>query len=93
MTRRKLRKLRAEVDALRVGQANARTLIALARKLGRKPFKRGKEPTYESVVSPQLRPLTIPKHGGRDLSPGTKDSILDALDDDFCYWELQLDEE
>lgn len=40
-----------------------------------------------------LYPLSIPRHGGRDLAIGTKRSILDQLEDDVQAWEQRLLEE
>jgi len=37
--------------------------------------------------------LSIPHHGGRDLAPGTKKSILDQLEDDLLAWEERLGED
>ncbi len=37
-----------------------------------------------------LPPLAIPHHGGRDLAPGTRDSILDQLEDDVHEWDVKL---
>ena len=60
--------------------------------LGRKLEKRGKEPTWVHDVLP-VYPLSIPHHGGRDLAPGTKNCILDVLDDDVFAWEQILGEQ
>jgi hypothetical protein len=38
----------------------------------------------------ELFPLSIPRHGGRDLSVGTQRSILDQLEDDVLAWEVRL---
>jgi hypothetical protein len=35
-------------------------------------------------------PLSIPHLGGRDLAPGTKNSILDVLEEDVLAWEEKL---
>ncbi len=40
-----------------------------------------------------LFPLAIPHHGGRDLPVGTKNSILNQLEDDILAWEEELSEE
>ena len=40
-----------------------------------------------------LFPLAIPHHGGRDLTIGTKNSILSQLELDIVEWEQRLDEE
>ena len=93
MLLRKLNRLRAELERLRLAQVRARDLEQLAKKLGRKKVKRGKEPTWENNTFPELPALTIPHHGGKDLPVGTKNSILNQLEDDFLAWELQLTNE
>jgi len=35
-------------------------------------------------------PLSIPHHGGRDLAPGTRNSILNVLEADVLAWEERL---
>lgn len=93
MTRNKLAKIKQDLAALRRAQAKASDIQSLAKRLGRKKKNRGKEPTYESEVLPHLYPLTIPHHGGKDLAPGTKRSILDRIEEDVFAWELKLDED
>ena len=78
---------------LRRTQARAADFQRLAKQLGRRPVKRGKEPTWESDEFPSLFVLTIPYHGGKDLAPGTKRSILNQLEQDVFAWEIRLDEE
>ncbi len=56
-------------------------------------MKRGKEPTWQSLDFPDLRPLTIPDHGSADLSQGVKFSILNQLDDDVNAWDEKLSQE
>ncbi len=90
--RKTIRRLRAKANGYRRSQPKAQELISLAKGLGRKEVNRGKEPTYESTAF-NLRPLSIPNHKGRDLAPGTRNSILDALDDDLIEWEQWLDEQ
>jgi hypothetical protein len=70
----------------------AAALEFLAKQLGRKLGKRGKHPMWESTEF-DLYPLSIPRHGGRDLAIGTKRSILDQLEDDVLAWEQRLLEE
>jgi hypothetical protein len=48
---------------------------------------------WESQEFPDLFPLAIPDHGGKDISPGTQRTILNLLEDDVLRWEEQLDEE
>lgn len=40
---------------------------------------------------PNLRPMSIPHHGGKDLSPRTKSSILNQLEEeDVAAWEDKI---
>jgi hypothetical protein len=48
---------------------------------------------WESAEFVDLRVLAIPDHGGRDLSPGTRNSILNQLEDDVLAWEERLGEQ
>jgi hypothetical protein len=92
MNRKKLARLRSEVEVLRRRRNNLRSsdLTRLALKVERKPnTSRGKEPTYESVI-PGLRPLTIPGH--KKINPFTGLSILQALEKDLDTWEILLDQ-
>jgi hypothetical protein len=84
MSRRKLRKLRQRLQALRmrVGNIESRELEKLARALGRKRAERGKEPTFISTLLPQSRPLSIPHHSAT-LKIGTASNILDQLEKDL----------
>jgi hypothetical protein len=93
MTPRRLDKLKHELASLRRSQAKAADLESLARRLGRKKVKRGKEPTWESKEFQHLYPLSIPHHGGRDIPRGTLNSILDQLEKDLFAWEMRLDQE
>ena len=90
MNRKKWNKIRRQLDACGKGQPKAAELVRLARALGRTKHNRGKEPTYESDDFPDLSPLTIPMHKGRDLATGTRDSILAQLDDDLTRWDETL---
>ncbi len=89
---KKLGKIRRQLAAMRLSPQRARALERLARQLGRKPAKRGTDPMWESAQF-SLFPLSIPHHGGRDLPVGTKNSILDQLEDDLLAWEEELSEE
>jgi hypothetical protein len=61
----KIRKLRAQIEALRNrGWVKTAELEALARRLGRRRAKRGKEPTWISDELPDRRPVSIPSHPG-----------------------------
>src|SRR5262245_10410261 len=64
MDRKKLDKLKRELAHLRRSPQRALALQGLAKKLGRKSVKRGKEPMWESTEFPQLFVLAIPDHGG-----------------------------
>lgn len=91
MTRKKLDKLKRELTQLRHSPQKAAALEDLARRLGRRPAKRGKEPMSESVEFDHLYVLSIPRHGGKDLAIGTKNSILDQLEDDVLAWEERVE--
>ena len=93
MRRNKLDKLKRDLASRRRSQQKAADLERLARQLGRKLVKRGKEPVWESIEFEHLFPVSIPHHGGRDLAPGTRNSILNALEDDILAWEEKLDAE
>ncbi len=83
--------LRKKVDSFRQSQPKAQNLQSLAKALGRTRDNRGKEPTWISEFA-DLFPLSIPNHKGRDIPTGTKNSILNQLEDDLAKWEETLDE-
>ncbi|MBC7767615.1 MAG: hypothetical protein H7124_02405 [Phycisphaerales bacterium] len=83
----KLAKLRREHATMRRSPQRARDLEGLAKRLGRKQVKRGKEPVWESEFFVELFPLSIPHHGGKDLKNPTKNQILDSLEDDLDAWD------
>jgi predicted RNA binding protein YcfA (HicA-like mRNA interferase family) len=89
MTSRKLAKLKRQLAQLRNRSVKAKEVERLAKRLGRKKVKRGKEPMWESAL-PGLFAVAIPHHGGRDLAPGTLRSILNQLEEDVFAWERQL---
>ncbi len=94
MTARGLKKLERLFNQLRRGTPNARDVVSLALKLGRKRIKgkRSKEPTFVSKAFPQLRPLFIPLHGGGQIAPGTATQVLDQLEaDDLTQWRRVLE--
>jgi hypothetical protein len=93
MNRKKLDQLKRELEQMRRSPQNARALQGLAKRLGRKPVKRGKEPMWESREFADLYALSIPDHGGKDLAIGTKNSILNQLEDDIFAWEERLEGE
>lgn len=92
MTRKKLSRLRRELESLRPSPQKPRKLERLAKKLGRRLADRGKEPQWVSVPFPHLRPLSIPHHPG-DLPRGTTLSILNQLADyDLVEWEALIED-
>lgn len=90
MNRRKLNKLWRTVQGLRRQSPKALELQRVARQLGRKKVKRGKEPVWESLDFQHLPALSIPDHGGRDLTPGVLHSILNQLEDDLNSWDERV---
>jgi len=70
MNRRRLETIRRLLDQARRSQQKARDLERLARMLGRRQDRRGKEPTWVHDELP-VYPLSIPHHGGRDMTTGT----------------------
>lgn len=91
MDRKRLGRIRRTLAALRRGQPKAKEFQSVAGQLGRKSVKRGKEPMHESDPFPHLRPLSIPNHKGRDMAKGTRDSILNQLEEDADAWEERID--
>ena len=90
MKRRRIRKLRRRIAAIRLRKANvvSRELRSVARSVGRRPGKRGKEPTFVKDGRP---PLSIPDHPG-SMSPLTVEDVLDVLDEDLDYEEANADD-
>ncbi len=89
MNKRKLRRLRKELRALRakIGNLRSRDLASFARKVGRRrSHTRTNEPTYVSDAFRDARPISIPSHPG-NLKRGTADNILDDLEGDLSRWE------
>src|SRR5438128_490075 len=87
MTPAKRRALRAEIDSLRRrGGVKPDELVSLAERLDRKPADRGKHLTYVSHL-PGTNPVTIPYHGGKDVSPRAKKNILNELENDLDVTE------
>jgi hypothetical protein len=90
MSLAKIRKLRSEIEALRnKGWVKTAELEALARRLGRRRAKRGKEPTWISDELSDRRPVSIPSHPG-DVNRFTARSILDQLEGDLDQYEELL---
>jgi len=90
MNRNKLAKLWREHERLRRASDKALAFQRLAEKLGRVMVDRGKHPMWESAEFPELRALSIPDHGGRDLTPGVKGDVLNLLEEDLIAWEEKL---
>jgi hypothetical protein len=89
MNKKKLETLRRKVETLRRKRGvSSDEVISIAEALGRKRFQRGKEPTW---VMPPRTPLSIPNR--KDLAPGTKNNILDALERDIDDYEERLIDE
>ena len=83
----KLTKIQERITQARRSPQKASDLEKLAKQLGRSLFNRGKEPTWVSVDFPHLRPLTIPRHGSKDVSPFVKKTVLNQLELDISAWE------
>jgi hypothetical protein len=91
MDRKKLDKIRDEMEGMRRRMVKPAEMQAVARQLGRRLGKHGKHPNWESQMFTQLRPVSIPDHGGRDLSKTVRAGALDVLDEDVSAWEAWLD--
>ena len=76
---------------MRRSPQKAKDLESVATRLGRYKHNRGKEPMWMSGQF-TLPPLAIPHHGGRDVPTGTKNSILNQLEDDILEWEDWIEE-
>ena len=94
MNSKRLNKLKCRLLQLRHASVRAADIETLATELGRRKRKgkRSKEPTWVSTEFDNLFPLAIPHHGSRDLTIGTKNSILNQLELDIAEWEQRLDE-
>jgi hypothetical protein len=69
-------------------------LVSFAKRLGREKDSRGKEPTYVREREPALgSPLSIPRHGSKELKPCTTKNIITTLLDDADKWEQFLNSE
>jgi len=79
------KRLRKEFECLRSKNAiKCNEMEKMAKLMGRIKSKRGKEPTWINEKYPDLRPLSIPHHGGSgDLNKFTAQSILDQLEGDL----------
>lgn len=93
MDREKLDKLRKRVEELRKkGGIGYSELESLARALGRVSSKRGKHQTWVNQIFDDLRPLSIPRHGSKDLNKYTANDILDQLELDIDKFEELIEE-
>lgn len=93
MNREKLDKIRKRVEELRnKGGIGYSELESLARSLDRVPSKRGKHQTWISQIFPDLRPLSIPRHGSKDLNKYTANSILNQLELDIDKFTELIEE-
>lgn len=92
MDQKKLDRITLRIMQARRSSQRARDLESIAKQLGRTKVNRGKEPTWESAL-PGRPPLSIPHHGGRDIAIGTRNSILDFLEDDVMALQEILDQE
>ena len=92
MDKNKLKKIENKLESLRKkGGVSSRDIIKQAKKLGRVFDPRGKEPTYVNEFLVDQLPISIPDE--KDLAPGTKHNILDALDRDCYEWKIWLESE
>ena len=92
MNKKKLDRITLRIMQARRSPQKARDLERIANQLGRTKVNRGKEPRWESDL-PGRPPLSIPHHGGRDIAIGTRNSILDFLEDDVMTLQEILDQE
>lgn len=91
MQKSKLKGLRKDLEELLLSPHNVSSneLERIARKVGRKLVKRGKEPNYIRLNDPSLSPpLSIPNR--QTLKAGTAKSIINALISDVDEWEIYL---
>jgi hypothetical protein len=93
MNRKKLGKLQDELDQMRASSCRAADVQSLAARLGRNLGNRGKHPMWVSDEFKELFALSIPDHGGRDLSRHVKKKILDNLQQDIFAWDAKLPRE
>lgn len=92
MNRKKLNNIREEMDGMRRRMVKQPEMEAVAKQLGRRLVKRGKHPNWESEMFSHLDALSIPDHGGRDLSKTVRTCALKALEQDIAAWEMWLDQ-
>jgi predicted RNA binding protein YcfA (HicA-like mRNA interferase family) len=93
---RKLAKIRRDIDGVRqhLATIKGRELESIVKRLGRRlAGGRGKEPAWISDELPHRNPITIPRHGGRDLRPKTARSIIEQCELDLDELEKKYDAE
>jgi predicted RNA binding protein YcfA (HicA-like mRNA interferase family) len=93
---RKLAKIRRDIDGLRqrLATIKGRELESIVKRLGRRlAGGRGKEPAWISDELPHRNPITIPRHGGKDLRPKTARSIIEQCELDLDELEKKYDAE
>jgi hypothetical protein len=93
MDAKKLARIRDDMAAARRKPQTQSDLAELATRLGRRrrTGRKGKHPTWITDLE-GLFPLSIPDGKGRDLPPGTRNSVLNQLEDDVAAWEAILQE-
>lgn len=92
MNQKKLDRITLRIVQARRSPQKARDLESIAKQLGRTKVNRGKEPMWENDL-PGRPPLAIPHHSSRDIAIGTRNSILDILEEDVLALQEILDQE
>jgi predicted RNA binding protein YcfA (HicA-like mRNA interferase family) len=93
---KKLAKIRRDIEGLRqrLATIKGRELESIVKRLGRRlAGGRGKEPAWISDELPHRNPITIPRHGGKDLRPKTARSIIEQCELDLDELEKKYDAE
>lgn len=88
MTRKRIQKLRQELDQLRAQRSSLgrRELEGFAKKLGRQRRPKGRgEPQWVSKITPSARPVSIPGH--KSINAYTASAILDCFENDLDQLE------
>jgi len=92
MNSRKLDRIMRRIEQARLSPQKARDLESIAKQLGRTKVNRGKEPMWENDLQGSP-PLAIPHHSSRDIAIGTRNRILDILEEDVLALQEILDQE
>ena len=92
MNTRNLDQIMRRIEQARLSPQKARDLESIAKQLGRTKVNRGKEPMWENDL-PGRPPLSIPHHSSRDIAIGTRNRILDILEEDVMAFLEILDQE